>query len=204
LNQESIDIFIENFKKLILKNIQETYINKNKTSSSSSFNCLNNLVITLRECLASFNWNYSRDVGFLSPTKKKKKSVVLHHYLFLVTPLPDCYDSLSKFVENKKLYQQQHLIDNKEKVEEEEEEEEEEEDPSILKEKMDILLDKFQNDFIKKALWTAYLNNKIGINWIDTNLKNKNNFLDSQLIENTSKTVNIIHEYIYIYKILKY
>jgi len=64
---------------------------------------------------------------------------------------------------------------------------------------MDILLDKFQNDFIKKALWTAYLNNKIGINWIDTNLKNKNNFLDSQLIENTSKTVNIIHEYIYIY-----
>ncbi|ORX51808.1 hypothetical protein BCR36DRAFT_369718 [Piromyces finnis] len=167
LNQDSINMFVENFKKLLFKNIQEKYL-KSKSSSSntstSSFNCLNNLVITLRECLASFNWNYSRDVGFLSPIKKKKKSVILHHFLFLMTPLPDSYFALVKYVENQNVYHD--LLQKHNSIEEEEEEEE---DPSALKEKMDLLLDKFQNEFIKKALWTAYLQNKIGISWIDTN-----------------------------------
>jgi len=189
LNQDSIDVFIDNFKKLILKNVQEKYL-KNKGKDTSSFNCLNNLVITLRECLASFNWNYSRDVGFLSPMKKKKKSIVLHHYLFLVTPLPDSYHSLVKFVENQRVYQiyLQQRLENGER--------DEEEDPTVLKENMDVLLDKFQNDFIKKALWTAYLQNKIGISWIDTNLKYKEDQVAD--LEILSKTVNL---YIKLYKI---
>eukprot|EP00833_Pecoramyces_ruminatium_P010305 jgi/Orpsp1_1/1184337/evm.model.c7180000089136.1 len=60
---------------------------------------------------------------------------------------------------------------------------------------MDVLLDKFQNDFIKKALWTAYINNKIGINWIDTNIKNNNDVMNIEM-EDISKTKYIEEKYI--------
>ncbi|ORX64817.1 hypothetical protein BCR32DRAFT_250928 [Anaeromyces robustus] len=196
LNEESINIFIENFRKLLQKNILTRYSKKsdnNKNFTNSSFNCLNNLVISLRECLGNFNWNYSRDVGFLSPTKKKKKSIILHHYLFLVTPLPNSCNNLMKFVENNEVYQsyynnQQYLPEN--------ELSEEEEDPSVLKNKMDTLLDKFQNEFIKKTLWSSYISYKIGINWIDTNLKNKNDDKDTNELEYKSKTRYIEEKYI--------